>query len=468
MKTQALFINAVVTYLFSAVFPIMPVQWLVSLLSLLIVIHVFRSLKPFVRGLGSLFLSVGVLMLAVHGAPWKNYVLGFGGMLNILSLFALLPIIALPVELGRYALRVQSIIQSRIKHSGALYMMTSLMSYLMCSFMNLATLPMVYHMIRPSLDLYPIKDKERFISRGITHSYSMPILWTPVASVVGVVVELTGVKWSSILPVIIPFSILGMIVDWIIGLWLAGRRRKRIDPTVLEEAAAAREIAAKAGMRQAGAEKSHHPIQIFAAILLFNGLVFVLEQSMDMGFLLLVCFTVIPFAFAWSTLLGKGRLFGAKVKETLPPHLIKMKDQFFIFLSAGFMISAIQTSGAGHVINLWIMNVKDAVGADLFLLMIPLIPLLFAFIGLHPAVGLALTAESLNPQALGISVQITAIALLTGSATAFLMGPYNATAGLMAGLTGQSSYRVSNWNAPFTAVYLLMVMLLLLVLKNIG
>lgn len=104
----------------------------------------------------------------------------------------------------------------------------------------------------------------------------------------------------------------------------------------------------------------------------------------------------------------------------------------------------------------------------MFLLFIPLIPLVLAFAGLHPAVALALAAESLNPSTLGISVELTAIAMLTGAAAAFMVGPYNATAGMMAGLTGQSSYRVSNWNIPFTAAYLLIAMLLLITLKKVG
>jgi hypothetical protein len=145
-----------------------------------------------------------------------------------------------------------------------------------------------------------------------------------------------------------------------------------------------------------------------------------------------------------------------------------MKEQFFVFLSAGFLIASIQATGSGHGINMWIMAIKDFVGADLFLLFIPLIPLGLAFVGLHPAVGLALTAESLNPQALGISMELTAIAMLTGAATAFLMGPYNATAGMMASLTGENPYKVSNWNIPFTGAYLLMAMLLLIVLKKAG
>jgi len=69
------------------------------------------------------------------------------------------------------------------------------------------------------------------------------------------------------------------------------------------------------------------------------------------------------------------------VGASLPAQLLKMKEQFIVFLSAGFMISAIQTSGAGDVINAWIMAGKNAIGTDLFLLLIPLIPFGLAFVG---------------------------------------------------------------------------------------
>ncbi|CAG7617762.1 hypothetical protein ACFQI7_02425 [Paenibacillus allorhizosphaerae] len=481
-----LFLAAIAAYLCSAVYPNEWLKYVVSVLSLLIVLVVFRSVKRFVQGIGAVFLTIGVALLIAGGSSWQSYVLGFGNMLNILSLFALIPLIALPIQLGRYAAKVRSMIQSKIKHSGALYSVTSLLSYVLSSFMNLATLPMMYHSIRPSLDYYPIEQKERFISRAITHGYSMPILWTPVAPIVGIVVEMTGVKWSAILPIVIPFSLLGLALDWFMGAWIAKRRQKRVDQSVLEEVSAAREpfpesspIVQPDPFTQpnqpnqrnrpgSGEEKAYHPVQILIAIVVFNGLIFVMEQFMHLSFLLLVSIVVIPFGFAWSLLLGKGKAFLAMSGKMLPEQVLKMKEQFFVFLSAGFMISAIQTTGAGHTLNAWILDVKNFVGADVFLLLIPLIPLVLAFIGLHPAVGLALTAESLNPHALGISVEITAIAMLAGAATAFLMGPYNATAGMMSNLIGHSSYKVSNWNAPFTAAYLVLVMVLLLLLKNGG
>lgn len=463
-----LFIIAVAAYLWSAFDPGPLVGWIISILSLLIVLTVFASVPRFVQGLGAVFLVIGLLLLVSSGASWTRYITGFGNMLNILSLFALIPLIALPIELGNYAQRIQRMIQRSIKRSGLLYTVTSGLSYILSSFMNVAALPMMYHTIRPSLDLYPIQQKERFISRAITHGYSMPIVWTPVAPIVGVIIEMTGARWSSILPIMIPFSLLGLVLDCVMGQWIANRRLKHIDSALLDETAAARESAVEEGERHTVPARSFHPVHILVAILVFTILISVLENYTRFSFLLLVTTAVIPYAFLWSLLIGKGKRFVEKGRAMLPAHLLKMKEQFFVFLSAGFMISAIQASGAGHVINAWIIDVKDLVGADLFLMLIPLIPFGLAFAGLHPAVGLALAAESLNPQALGISVQLTAIAMLTGAATAFLMGPYNATAGMMSALTGQSSYRISNWNAPFTAAYLLLSMLLLLILKKVG
>ncbi|MDF2682467.1 MAG: hypothetical protein K0R47_3657 [Brevibacillus sp.] len=462
--TPYVFLAAIAAYLLSAFYPSELLHWVISTLSILIVIMVFRFVPRFVQGLSTLFLFVGGSLLLGSGAPWTQFVTGFGNMLNILSLFALIPFIALPIELGNYASRIQHMIQRTIKRSGLLYTITASLSYILSSFMNIATLPMVYQTIRPAVELFPIEQKERFISRAITHGYSMPIVWTPVAPIVGIIVEMTDVRWSAILPIMIPFSIFGLAIDGFMGHWIAKRRLKQLDPMAVSELAAARQHADE---RRHQDRPTSHPVHILAAILVFTCLIALLERYTHYSFLLLVSVAVVPFALFWSILIGSGRPFLEKSKRMLPAQLLKMREQFVVFLCAGFMISAIQTSGAGHVLNGWIMAGKDLIGADLFLLLIPLIPLALAFIGLHPAVGLALTAESLNPHALGITPELTAIAMLTGAATAFLMGPYNATAGMMANLTKQSSIRISNWNAPFTLVYLLMSMFLLIILKKV-
>jgi hypothetical protein len=503
---QTLFLIAIAAYLCSAIYPSAVLDWIVSSVSLLIVVVVFPTATRFVRVTGGIFLAIGFGLLAANKATPADMLLSFGYMLNVLSLFALIPLVAIPIELGRYAARVQAMIRRRVRHSGELYVITSSLSYMFCSFMNLASLPVVHQTIQPSLDLYPIRERDRFISRAITHGYSMPVLWSPIAPIMGIVVEMTGVRWGDILPIVIPLSLFGLLLDCAMGMWIAKHRHKPVDWRIPAEISAEREPdaglnaglntglnagqnaglnagwkagqnvglntgrnAEHAGLKEAAeGDGAGNPLQILAAIALLNLLISLLERVTHIGFLLLVSLTVIPFAYVWSLLIGKGVPFLKAARIKLPQHLLRMQDTFFVYLSAGFMIAAIKATGTGHLINAGLGMFKDAIGPDLFLLVIPLIPLGLAFAGLHPAVGLALAAESLNPAALGISPQLTAIAMLTGASTAFLMGPYNATAGLMANLINRSPYKVSNWNAPFTAVYLILSMFLLLILKKGG
>ncbi|MBD2844948.1 hypothetical protein IDH44_07085 [Paenibacillus sp. IB182496] len=493
---SGIMLAAIAAHLSTALYPAAPLQWLTSLLSIMLVALLLRGVKPLVRVLGSVMLAIGLALLAAHDAEWTSYPLSFGRMLNVLSLFALIPLIAIPIELGRYALRVQAMIERRVKYSGLLYSITSLLTFVSSSFMNLAAMPMMYHTMRPSVDLYPIAQKERFLSRSITHGFSLPTLWTPVTPIVGIVVEMTGVKWLHLLPVLIPFSLLCLAVDCLMAHWIAKRRRKQRDTAIAADGGAGRrepsatqapvslaaahrhsaELAAGAAVdpgtlaveEPTPAKAGSHPLQIVLAVLIFNGMISLLESSAHIGFLLIVTLAVLPYAYVWSLLLGQGRAFLAAARAKLPAHMLQMKDQFFMFLSAGFMISAIEATDGGTAITAALGAVKATVGGDLFLLLVPLIPVALAFLGMQPAVALALTAGALDPHALGVSPELAAIAMLTGAAAGFLVGPYNATANMMAGLIRRSAYKVSNWNLPFTAAYLTMAMVLLLVLKNAG
>jgi hypothetical protein len=464
---QALFISAITAHLLSIVFPHPIITWIVSLLCLGIVVIVYISAKRLVRIFGSVFLGAGIFLLYGSGLEWEDFILSFGTMLNILSLFALIPIIALPIELGNYAVRVRTLIQKKVRDSGQLYIVTSFLSYILSSFIGLATLPMVHQSIRPSLALFRIQENNRFMCRAITHGYAMPIIWTPVAPIVGIIIEMTGVSWSQILPFVIPLSLLGLALDWAMGTWLANRRQRTAAAVVQDEDESnlGKSEAAFASESIAAYNQTYHPIHILIAIIAFNIAVYFMEIHLKFGFLFLVSVAVIPFGYVWSLFIGKGKLFITKSRATFLSHVMKMQDQFFIFLCAGFFISTIRITGSGDKLNYWIMGFKDMIGTEVFIFMIPLIPLGLAFIGLHPAVGLALTAQSLNPQLLGISPELTAIAMLTGAATAFMMGPYNATLGIMATLVNQSPYRLSNWNAPFTFGYLFIVLLFMMVVK---
>lgn len=316
-------ISIIAAYLIYAMYPNEPLRWLISIACLLIILIVFREMKGFVKVLGMVFLITGTCLFTMSGASLLVMLGSFGEMLHILSLFALIPLIALPVQFGHYATRVQYWIRSKVSGSGVLYSITSSLSYVLSSFMNIATLPMVYHMIRPTLDTYPIAHKERFMSRSIIHGFAMPTMWTPVTPIVGIIVEMTGVSWSSILPIIVPFSLFGLCMDTVFGLFLARRRRKQshLPRDWQRELSVTREEDEKD--HHVTKERLRHPAQIFIAIIVFNLIIFILEKMTPFSFILIVSICIVPYAYIWSLLLGKGKAFLRKCKETIPNQLAK-------------------------------------------------------------------------------------------------------------------------------------------------
>lgn len=452
-----LFILVIFMYLLSTLLPQLDFSVLLSILCFIIVISTIFLAKRSVQLLGSAFLLLGVMLLWKSGSYWQHYILSFGPMLDLITLFTLVPILGIPIKLGGYSGGIVTIIQKRIKNSGQLYMITSGISYFFSIFMNLATLPMAYYSIRPALNLFPVENKERFMSRAITRGFAMPLLWAPVTPIVGIVISVTDVRWISILPYVVPLSILGLGMDWLIGV----RRSKKMIPSVQD--VSVHETAATIEHGQMNSPR--RILQIFLAIIIFIAAISLAESLFHYSFLILVSLLVIPFAFAWALFLKKGTDFGSQLLKHFQSFSISMKDQFFIFLSAGFFISAINISHTDEWLNNWILKFIQVAGVEIFMILLPLVPLAFAFLGLHPAVSLALMTGGLDISALGLNPHILTVAMLAGAVSSFLVGPYNATLGLMSNLVKDTSYKVSNWNTPFTTIYICIVMLYLFLLQ---
>ncbi|MFG6495345.1 hypothetical protein P8610_08315 [Fictibacillus sp. UD] len=455
-----LFISCMALYLLSVVFPAQLLQLAVSTLCLLIVAIYVKRVGKTVTFISSLFLIMGLAMLWSSDARWNDYLLSFGPMLNLLCLFMVVPLLAYPIRLGNYAESIQEIIRKNVRNPKQLYFMTSGLSYFFSSFINLASLPMTYHAIKPSLAHYSVANEYRFMSRAITHGFSMPLLWTPVTPIVGIVIEMNGVSWASMLPYLIPLSLMGLTLDWLLATRQYHKHRKSAMFTEKETAAAIEVHAIQAN-------RTSRLFHILIALILFNLIVSIIEYRTSYSFLFIVTLLVIPVAFFWSLLLRKGKSFIKGMGEHFQTHVVKMSGQFVIFLSAGFFISAMKFSNTDHLFNVGLLQIKDAIGVEVFLVLLPIVPLILAFMGLHPAVAVALMAESLDPASLQISSQLLTLSMLGGAVGAFLMGPFNATIGLMATIVEESPYKLSNWNAPFTMAYLGLLMAFILLLQVI-
>ncbi|WP_196220143.1 hypothetical protein [Terrilactibacillus tamarindi] len=441
---------ALIFYVLSSFFPIAILQTLMAIFALLSVSYSLFYVRGPALIFGLIFLLLGSSLLFAHHASTASYVLSFGNMLQVLIVFALVPILSLPIQLGGYARDIQDMISQKLKRPAQLYSLTSILSYVFSSFMNLAALPITYYAIEPATRHYPILNKSRFLNRAITHGYAMPLLWAPVTPIVGIVLELTNASYVNVLPYLITLSFVGLGLDLVIGLFTS-----RIHRSIKSQSKQSQnETAAAIEKTEQKSKLSYRFLHVIVAIIILNICIALFEKWTPLSFLFLVSLLIIPFSLCWCFILGQIRPFFTGLKDHFNHHLFKMKNQFFIFLSAGFFITTLHMTHTDQVISHWISEIVNFTGVTFFLLTIPFIPLVLAFVGLHPAISLVLIAEAIHTNLAHVSPIILTLTMLGGAIPAFLMGPYNGTLGLMSTIMNVKPTTLSNWNCIYTMIYL--------------
>ena len=220
-------------------------------------------------------------------------------MLDLLTMFTLVPILGIPIKLGGYSGGIQTIIQNKVRTSGQLYMITSGFSYFFKYFYESGNLANDLLFYKAGFKYNSVQNKERFMSRAITRGFAMPLLWAPVTPIVGIVITMTGVSWVSILPYVVPLSIVGMGLDWFIGSRQSKIMIKNKKSVSVSEMAAT--------IEPGQINRSGRVFQILLAIIIFNVVISLVEKSFSYPFLFLVSLLVIPFAFTWSIFLKRGK-----------------------------------------------------------------------------------------------------------------------------------------------------------------
>ena len=425
-----------------------------SVLALLCIVASLPACGPVARVLTMLFLAGGYLMLWSAGVGLPHYLLAHGELLYLLALFAVLPLLSIPVELGAYGASIQTVLRSRISGLFQLNCVVTSLAYLCGSFMSLAAIPIMMTSLAPVVSAYPLRQPQRFATVATTYGYVLPILWTPVSGVVGVVLHSLHLEWTALLPALIGLSIAGLLLNWLL-FWLIelqGRPAAAMPPPP-----GPGDPAAGPALRHLG--------QMLLGIVLMVSLIAAFDRLLKIGMLTVVTLLAIPFSLGWSMALGRSRDYLRLASLHMTSRLPRLADQFAIFLAAGFFVSAMHLSGADHAVNQAFLALHQVLGTRLFLLAMPLMALTAAMAGLHPLVAIALLGQSLKPEVLGIDAELLALTLIGSSVLTYMLGPFSGTLGLMQSLTRVPGHRLALWNLPYALGYIALLAIAIVVFR---
>lgn len=399
------------------------------------------------------FVGGGSLLLWHAGLGWSGWLGAFGDMAYLLALFAALPVLAEPIRLGGYSRAIQALLQRRVHGLAGLNCLTTLMAYLCGSVVSLAAIPIMMACLQPVVERYALDNRMRFMTGASISGYVLPLFWTPVSGVVGMVLHTLRLDWAALFPRLFALSAGCLLINWLIFRLLNARQPSAASVSV------SLSVSVSAPARSDPPAVS--PWRDLAGMLLGIGLLvagFVLiETWLRVGLVTVVTLVALPGAFLWCLAIGQGRRFIGEGGQATLARIPRMADQFAVFLAAGFFAAAIRLSGSDAAVNQLFMQLSDAAGAQALVLLIPLMTLAGSFLGLHPLVAIALLADSLRPELLGLSSAQLALALIGGSVLTFMLGPFSGTLGLTQAISGVSAFRLSAWNAPYALGYFLLL-----------
>jgi hypothetical protein len=439
-----LYVMVVLCYLIAKVGHLAALAPVLSALSLVAILASLPVSGWATRLLATVFLAGGSSMLVTNGLGWLDFFGAFGEMAYLLALFVVLPVCSVPVKLGGYSDAIQAVLRGRIRGVFQLNCLVTTLAFICGSFMSMAAVPIMMTSMEPVVRAYPIRHKERFVAVSTVYGYALPILWTPVSGVVGVIVHTLHVDWLTLFPVLFALSIACLLANWLIFY--------------LIELRGAPDQLARIDLAQ-GAAMSPVPrlMQMVMAIVLLIVWIVLLAYGLQLELITVVTLVAIPFALAWSTMIGQARAFMGEARRQTAVRLPRMADQYVIFLSAGFFAQAMRLSGFDRAVNLMFLDLHNALGTVLFLLSMPPMALLASFLGMHPLVVIALLADSLKPELLGFSSMQLAVTLIGSAVLTYVAGPFSGTLGLVQSINRVSTFRLSLWNAPYALGFLMLL-----------
>ncbi|RSL32170.1 hypothetical protein D7Z54_17240 [Salibacterium salarium] len=407
--------------------------YLTGLIALTSVVVSFPKAKRLYQISAAIFLCIAFVLAMAEGISIFHYPYYMTSMVMLIMMFFVLPFINSVIIVGRYDQKVNKLLQTNISHLGQLYQRASMVSFLLGTFLNISTLPLVVSVLKRNLKEHATQLSARFITSAMLRGYALCLVWSPMEVLVAISVDITGVGYLELLPLLLFFSFTFLMIT----LW-TGRRYQTYPLTNSAGDVKMVEVYKKIA-------------SLFFFLILFISLIIGLNGLLDVSFLETVALVIIPYSFLWALVIKRIRSFLVYGLRTWKARTSSLQNYIVLFLSVGFFISILEES-------VWIEYLQYPF---LFLENIPVllffsIQVLFlglAMVGFHPIVTITLAGEMVQPLLGSITPMGTAIVLITSGLSTVMAGPFNISVSLTGMLLHQNPYRVSLVNLGFAFLF---------------
>lgn len=283
--------------------------------------------------------------------------------------------------------------------------------------------PLLFYVFESLRKNYP----ERTLYNALTRGYFINIMWSPNFVSMAVVINYLGVQWSALAGWGLCLSFAGMAVSVVMEYarlrWRGELIPKRDDERTPD-----------------GDGRDYRPGMRWIALIVMYvmAMILVLESLLGMGISMVVPIVSLLAPLLLAAWLGRWASLRSQLHHYRADTLQGYNNEIFLFLSAGFLASALRGMDMGSLV----VEGLSALGVTTTL---PLAVLLILFIGLpplagvHPIITISAVASVYASGGLALSQMQLALVMLTGYHIYSSTSPFSSGVLLLSNLSRKST-----------------------------
>lgn len=369
-----------------------------TVITMLVIVFAITYSRKLPKLFSSIMVIFGTIVLLIQGVNKDILIESVTKNLPLVCLIIIVPVLSIPIRLGKYNERIANFFSRYYKQPHILYMMTYSFFYLLGPITNLGSIHIIHSMVDKMK--FPIN----FLGRIYTRGFSSINTWAPYFASVFLVVYYLEIPMY----IFLPFGLLLSLFQFATASTLfTVHERKHVQLQKIEAT---------------GEDSKKKLLELLFALLLLISIIFIIEPFIPFNVSVLIILVAGVFAFIWSFYLKESRGFVTEVNEFRNGFMDKQANEVGLFLTAGFFGVVLANSPISKYIHfLW----SEIANLSIILLILFTIILIcvFSFIGVHQIVIVSSILASVSPAMLGIHEITFAMILLSAWAIASVLSP---------------------------------------------
>lgn len=427
-------------------------DWLVWALGGLVFIAM-AVLLPQLRGmtlwLTSAFVAGGVVLLIIQQASARVWFESAGINATLVTLFVFAPLFGIPVRIPAYVEALRKFYDTSLRSSTIMFLGTQLLTQIMGAFINVGSIPVVYHLAF----VKPRPKMEGLLAHALSRGFAGAICWSPYFAAMAIVTTALKLNWSELLPYLIVLSLLTLVVSFLMDY----SKLKRVGDEERNDKAE------ETGELPEASTKAAFPIGLAVYLICAVGVILLLEPLIAVPMVIITCMSAVIFPVIWCFAKGAMHTYRQGLTNHLTVTLPALKKEITLFLAAGFFSGAVGAVGFGAFVPKMLSVIPLPIDVAFSLLALVLIAGT-SIIGLHPIVLVSVFANGVDPQSVGATPVYMAVLLLGSWAVSNTVSPASAVTNLLSGLFKRTVFELARPNYKFAAYMGAAVIVYLMVL----